>query len=112
VEDDGGRARGEIWTADVVVNDGEAGPSFQMSDVLAAARQVVVEARDLGPLCQPPLTDVRAQEPGPAGYENAIHVRERPLGVPVTLSEWRDERRANDLDIIERMREGCGSSSR
>jgi hypothetical protein len=46
----------------------------EMADVVLAAGEKIVEAKDLLPLGEKPLAEVRSEKAGAAGDENPLHV--------------------------------------
>ena len=67
----------------VVLDESEARLADQVGNVVRRAGQEVVHADDLVPLCQEPIAQVRAQEAGRAGNQDA-HVLNHSMkrGIP------------------------------
>ena len=56
----------------VVPDELEARPAYQVLDVLELTGEEVVQAKDLATLLQKPFTEMGADEPGPAGDQDTL----------------------------------------
>jgi hypothetical protein len=65
----------EVDRVDDVVTDAfKMGISQQMADVVLAAGEKIVEAKEILSLCEKPLAEVRSEKAGAAGDQNPFHV--------------------------------------
>ena len=65
----------EVDGVDNVVTDAfKMGIPKEMADVVLAAGEKIVEAKDLLSLGEKPLAEVRSEKAGAAGDENPLHV--------------------------------------
>jgi hypothetical protein len=55
-----------------VANELEAFVIEQMFDVAAGAGEKIIEANDIGALCQKALAQMRTEEAGAAGHQNTL----------------------------------------